>query len=546
MSVQTHSVREPRPAGARGLASLSFYFRSLVREPNPVWIRELRQSARLTRTPVILAVVTSMMTLLIASIGGVLSVTAEPATVGVGVFQTFFSLAYVVVTWVGPAVAAATIASERSGRTWEALLLTGLSPASIAKGKFLAALTYVLLYVVMLAPVGGLAFLFGGVTAAEVLVAFVLLILIAGLSVAFGLAMSSKFGSPAVAILITLFVAVLLSIFAYVVGGVALSFAAHDLWPAVSAGTPVWLPTAYVRADFGLPYVVLLVIYPLVATLIPAWLLYEVTIANMASPSDDRSTRLRVWALVSGPFLSVGIALGRLAIQKLEFYIAGQTLVWAFFVFVAFLVAGEPLGPSPRVEARWTARHASRMARLLGPGVGRAGWIAALLVTVCMGGLTLTGALSAATRDERFAVLAFGGYAYGFGLFLLGFASFARARAANGTLPRVLLGGAVFLALLGPYIAMAMSGVLFDTGERTLLVAAPSPAFAFVVVDKLRAPGGDADLFALAGAAASVAWGLLGLLLLLRGSSVAARRWKNGRATVEPVVAPEATARAAA
>ena len=187
--------------------------------PNPVWIRELKQSARLSRTPVILAVVTGMTTLLIASIGGVLSVTAEPAQVGIGVFHTFFSLAFAIVTAVGPAVAAATIASEKSGRTWEALLLTGITPAGIARGKFLAALTYVLAYVVMLAPVGGLSFLFGGVAPAEVLVAFLLLGLIAGLSVAFGLAMSSKFASPAVAILVTLFVALPLSGMAYGLGG---------------------------------------------------------------------------------------------------------------------------------------------------------------------------------------------------------------------------------------------------------------------------------------------------------------------------------------
>src|SRR5690606_36132344 len=114
-----------------------FALRKAAREPNPVWIRELKQSARLPRTPIILAVVTGIVTLLIASIGGVLSVTAEPAQVGTGVFHTFFSLAFAIVTSVGPAVAAATVASEKSGRTWEALLLTGLSPAGIARGKFL-------------------------------------------------------------------------------------------------------------------------------------------------------------------------------------------------------------------------------------------------------------------------------------------------------------------------------------------------------------------------------------------------------------------------
>ena len=86
---------------------------------------------------------------------------------------------------VGPAVAANSIASEREGRTWEAVLLTGLSPTVIARGKFLAAFTAIAMYIVMLAPVGALPFLFGGVTATEVVLAFAGLFLIALLSVAF-------------------------------------------------------------------------------------------------------------------------------------------------------------------------------------------------------------------------------------------------------------------------------------------------------------------------------------------------------------------------
>src|SRR5690606_23067860 len=248
MSLQTHTPPLAPPQGPLSpFRRALFALRRAAREPNPVWIRELKQSARLPRTPVILAVVTGMVTLLIASIGGVLSVTAEPAQVGAGVFHTFFSLAFAIVTTVGPAVAATTIASEKSGRTWEALLLTGLSPAAIARGKFLAAFTYVSLYVVMLAPVGALAFLFGGVTPAEVLLAFAVLLLIASLSVAFGLAVSSKLSTPAASILVTLFVGLPLAMVVYGLGGVALSFAVHELWPAVTGGAPVWLPTAYVR-----------------------------------------------------------------------------------------------------------------------------------------------------------------------------------------------------------------------------------------------------------------------------------------------------------
>ena len=185
------SVPNSAPAGS--------LFARLRENPNPVWMRELKQAARLQRTPIILAVVTSMMTLLICSVGGVASTSSEPAKVGVGIFHTFFSLAYAVVTWLGPAVAANTIAGERSGRTWEALQLTGLSTRAIARGKFLAAFTYISLYIVMLVPVGALPFLFGGVTASEVLIAFALLFVMAALAVAFGLAVSAKLESPAAA-----------------------------------------------------------------------------------------------------------------------------------------------------------------------------------------------------------------------------------------------------------------------------------------------------------------------------------------------------------
>jgi hypothetical protein len=217
MSARTGTTSiPPPPASVRGTGRLKANFFRLFSDPNPVWMREMRQAARLSRTPVILATLTAMVTLLICSVGGIASTSAEPARVGSALFHTFFSLAFAVVTWVGPAVAASTIASERSGRTWEALELTGLGAARIARGKFLAALTYISLYIVMLAPVGALPFLFGGVTASEIVLAFILLGVFACESTAFGLAMSSKFASPALCILVTLFVAVSCSIAVYV------------------------------------------------------------------------------------------------------------------------------------------------------------------------------------------------------------------------------------------------------------------------------------------------------------------------------------------
>ena len=123
MSAQTGrpGVAPPAPSSRR-IDRARIGIERIRNDPNPVWMRELKQAARLTRTPIILAVITGVMALLICAVGGVLSVSTEPAKVGVGLYHTFFSLAFAVVTWVAPAVAASTIASERSGRTWEALL----------------------------------------------------------------------------------------------------------------------------------------------------------------------------------------------------------------------------------------------------------------------------------------------------------------------------------------------------------------------------------------------------------------------------------------
>src|SRR5262245_42984086 len=124
MSAQTGTAPTSGGPVSQRLVDRAKYRVDKVRnDPNPIWIRELKQAARLARTPVILTVVAVLMTLLIASIGGLTSTTYAPATTGVVLFQVFFSLAFFVVVLVGPAVAANSIASEREGRTWEAVIL---------------------------------------------------------------------------------------------------------------------------------------------------------------------------------------------------------------------------------------------------------------------------------------------------------------------------------------------------------------------------------------------------------------------------------------
>jgi hypothetical protein len=523
MSVQTGSTSVPPLAsGASLFARLRWRWSRLRRDPNPVWMRELRQSARLQRTPVILMTITVAVALLICSVGGIASVTAEPAKVGVGIFHTFFSLAFALVTWLGPAVAASTIAGEKNGRTWEALALTGLPPARIARGKFLAAYTYIALYLVMLAPVGALPFLFGGVTATEVVLAFFCCFVLAKLAVAFGLALSSKFQSPAAAIIVTLMMTLSTSVMVYGALGVGLSMVVHEQWPAVAQGPPVWLPAAWVRADLGLPYVAFLVVTPAVAVIVPTWHFYETTIANLAGPSDDRSTRLRVWTISSTVLLSGCCALIGFATNSLEWAMAQGSLLFVFFTFAIFMTAGEPLGPSRRVRVTWDREGRGRLLRALGPGVVPATtWVLGLMLlsfAACVG----LGFLTLKTKTELEVLFVFAAQLLAFLVFLSGLSAFFRARAEGATAPRVLLLATIVATAAGPWILMAIAGVI--TRHDAMALAAPSPTYAFVLAEQMQRSPTNLPELILAAVLCTAGYALFGVgLLAMAAARVRAR-----------------------
>jgi ABC-type transport system involved in multi-copper enzyme maturation permease subunit len=518
MSAQTGASAPSGPASSRLVDRARFRVDRLQSEPNPIWIRELRQSARLARTPVILTVFCVLMTLLIASIGGIVSSEESPATTGVVLFQVFFSLAYFVVTVVGPAVAANSIASEREGRTWEAVILTGLSPGTIARGKFLAAFTAIGMYVVMLAPVGALPFLFGGVTATETIVAFAFLFLISLLSVAFGLAISSKMASLRAAIVVTLLLIFPITIIAFSVFGWGLSYGAHKAWSGVAGGPPIWLPTAYERAPFDAGYVVFLLLLPVTAVTLPAWFLYEVTIANLTSMTDDRSTGLKRWFLVAAPALTVAAAVPVFAVSGSDrgpAACSGLSALLFFFSFCVFLFQGDPIGPSRRVIAHWEEIRAGGFRRFLGPGVMRSAGLVLFLGVGSILALSVTSliAMHSATSNDIAIVFSFIGYALTFFLFIAGLGAFLRARSNSALIARVLLFTFLFAVSVGPWIIAAIAGLVSDSSREAMAVAAPSPFYVFVMVDAIE--HAHDDLRIAAGVASMILWALAGLAFLV-------------------------------
>ncbi len=527
----------PMPRG-RGLIA------RLTHDPNAIWMREMRQSARLGRTPWILFGLSLTISLLMCSIGGLAaSDNTSPASLGGGLFQTFFSIAYFVVMIVGPAVAANSVASEREGRTWEAILLTGLHPKDIARGKFMAAYTSIAMHIVVLAPVGALPFLFGGVTPVEVIVAFAFLFVFAALAVAFGLAVSSLMSSLRGALVITLILAICIGPTLYSVVGFGGSFAVHKLWDDVPEGFPVWLPLAYTRAPFGIEYMLVLVAVPLLLLLVPAWFLYEITVANLTGETDDRSTGLKRWFAVSTPLLAMACALPSAVAttddNRSSLAIAGLTLFATYAAFCALLFAFDPAGPSRRVFTHWRRSDAGLMRRFFGPGLAKTATLVMLLGFLGLAGITgvdaaamyfaptsvapayAYGATLPSRMDHIGQILVFGAYSAPFFVFTTGLVMYFRARGSSPWVSRLIAGAVLFLVAAGPWVVAAIGGVVSSShDEAWLVVGSPSPFYAYVMASWMAKTSADQVPIIQTGLACALLWGLIGLLLV----AAAARR----------------------
>ncbi|MEO8875466.1 MAG: ABC transporter permease [Polyangiaceae bacterium] len=529
----TPSSRNPLSQAPSSLHARSAWQR-LIAEPNAIWMREMRQSARLGRTPWILFSLTLFISMIMCAVGAIAAASnTSPATLGQGLFQGFLSIAYFVVTIVGPAIAANSIASEREGRTWEAVLLTGLTPKEIARGKFMAAYTAVGLYIVVLAPVGALSFLFGGVTASEVVIAFAFLFLLAALTVAFGLAVSSLMTSLRGAIVVTLILAIIIGPTLFGIFGFSASVGIHGVWNEMPEVSPIWLPLAYERASFGLEYVTLLIAMPLLIIIVPAWFLYETTIANLTGGSDDRSGGLKRWFAICTPFIAAACALPSLLASTNDARSGLARTGISFFAmhltFCAFLFAFEPHGPSRRVRIHWQRDGAGPIRRFFGPGLMKAMMLVTVMGLIGMaliamfdaGALEAYGPAGINRETEIHKIFIWGAYNGLFFIFMVGLVAWLRSRDNTPWVSRMIAAAIIFLIAALPWIVVAIGSVANTGGsgsEDWLVAASPSPFFAFSMVEALdkTAPGPIVEF----GLGCAMAWAFLGLAFL----AAAARR----------------------
>ncbi len=193
----TTDIAAPPVAPAPPRGRLPRSLRALL-TANPVVLKELRGRMRGPRAFVVLSVylllmsafVTLLYLVYILSMDNVYSGASSQA-VGKFVFGAVVGIELLLVCFIAPAFTAGAISGERERQTFDLLQTTLLSAHALVLGKLASALSYIFLLLIAAFPLQSLAFLLGGVSPEEVLIATGLLVATAWLFGASGVFFSS-------------------------------------------------------------------------------------------------------------------------------------------------------------------------------------------------------------------------------------------------------------------------------------------------------------------------------------------------------------------
>lgn len=161
---------------------------------NPVMVKELRGRMRGVRGFAIITIFLTLMSfftvllyLLRAPAGGVV-VTGD---LGRELFIGVLFIELMLIIFIVPALTAGAITNERERKTYDLLQTTLITKATFVVGKMQSALGYIVLLLLSAIPLQSIAFLFGGVSEAELILALLALLASAIVLGAFGMFFSS-------------------------------------------------------------------------------------------------------------------------------------------------------------------------------------------------------------------------------------------------------------------------------------------------------------------------------------------------------------------
>ncbi len=338
--------------------------RGWLDDPNPILLKELRATLRRPRYARFLYLSTGILAVIVVLTGATMSVGDTPATVGKVLFHLFFALAVIIISLVAPAAAASTVVGEKEAKTFESLILTGMSARRIILGKMSAVMATFGLAMVAFTPVVGVAFLFGGVSPGQVLWAFVGVLLFLSLAVSFGVSISTRMPSARTAMAVT---AVLFQPAAMMFGStVWASAAVARPWGLSNDPGPFWWAEVLSGHFFKLEVFLFLFLIPVIQTAFVVSFFLLAAISGLKAPASDRSSPFKVWAfalVLWHAILSV-VALDAAASDVQDMGFGLQFGVMMTSVFLGLLLANEP--PLPPL-AHDSEKQPGLLARALGP-----------------------------------------------------------------------------------------------------------------------------------------------------------------------------------
>lgn len=172
-------------AGLLALAFIGWAAPGLWRERasfrrNPMALRELRGRMRGGRAFLVITVYAGLMSAFALLLYAVYSTTSSVGSAAAGetgrvLFIGIFGIELLLIIFIAPASTAGAISIEREHMTYDLLRATLLSAPSFVVGKLESALVFLFILLLAAVPLQSLAFLFGGVGEAEVVIAFLLL-----------------------------------------------------------------------------------------------------------------------------------------------------------------------------------------------------------------------------------------------------------------------------------------------------------------------------------------------------------------------------------
>lgn len=164
---------------------------------NPVALKELRGRMRGARAFVVLTIYVTLMSVFTSllyfaySTSTGLVATSSGSVIGKIVFGGVFGVQLFTVCFIAPSFTAGAVSGERERQTFELLRTTLLPAQSLVRGKLASSLSYVILLLLAAVPLQSLAFLMGGVTLEEVVLALLVLLVTAIMFSMVGLFFSS-------------------------------------------------------------------------------------------------------------------------------------------------------------------------------------------------------------------------------------------------------------------------------------------------------------------------------------------------------------------